>query len=151
MAVPSFSVRFAAPEEVYPLRLAVLRPGGRPEDAVFEGDSESDTVHFTAVRPDGSTVGVASLYRASHPNLRAESPFQLRGMATHPSVRGSGCGKLLVRHALDYCRESGTDVLWCNARKGAVSFYTALGFETVGVPFVIAGIGPHLRMVYRLS
>lgn len=146
----SFSVRFAAPEDVYPLRLEVLRPGGVREDAVFEGDRDADTVHFVAVGEDESVVGVVSLYRAAHPEVPAESPYQLRGMATHPSVRGAGCGKLLLLAALKYCRETGADALWCNAREGAVSFYAGAGLKTVGEPFDIPGIGPHLRMVCRL-
>lgn len=41
---------------------------------------------------------------------------------------------------------AGAEVLWCNARVGALGFYLRLGFATIGEEFEIAGIGPHFVM-----
>lgn len=135
-------------EAVYPLRLEVLRPGGALADCVFPGDNDPDTVHFAIYDGDGPARGIASFYNAAHPEVIGEHPVQLRGMATHPSVRGKGCGKALVRHALRFFAANAREVMWCNAREVAVTFYKNLGFEITAAPFDIPGIGPH-RVMYR--
>lgn len=155
-------------DRVYPLRLEVLRPGGALTDCIFEGDDDPRTVHFAALDKEGVIRGIVSFYRAFHPAVAGRCPVQLRGMATHPSVRGKGFGKALVHHALDFfsarsdSRESAfpdtsrnspvqaCDVIWCNARVGADSFYARSGFRTIGKPFEVKGIGMHQVMYVRL-
>jgi GNAT superfamily N-acetyltransferase len=137
--------------QVYPLRLQVLRPGGTLGECIWPGDDLSTTIHFGAVSSDGQIAGVASFYEQSHPELKASKPVQLRGMATHPDVRGKGFGKAIVVHALQYYREQGADLMWCNAREVAVSFYENLGFQITGDPFNIGNIGKHWVMFIRLN
>jgi ribosomal protein S18 acetylase RimI-like enzyme len=136
--------------DVYPLRLLVLRPGGKLEDCIFSGDDAPETVHFAAKDDRDCIVGVASFYRASHEDVPSGKGIQLRGMATHPDVRGLGYGKELVLESLKYFKENGAEVIWCNAREVAVSFYSSLNFKVVGAPFEIPGIGPHRVMWRRL-
>jgi len=142
-------------EAVYPLRLEVLRPGGILADCVFAGDDDPDTVHFAAFNSEGKVEGIASFYQASHPAVHGKRLVQLRGMATHPSVRGEGYGKAIVRFALGFfagvggaLSEKTNDVMWCNAREVAIPFYETLGFQITAEPFDIPGIGPH-RVMFR--
>jgi ribosomal protein S18 acetylase RimI-like enzyme len=133
-------------EAVYPLRLLVLRPGGRLRDCVFAGDDEA--LHFAAFTANDEVVGVASFFDKGHPDLSGVHLIQLRGMATDPNFRGEGFGKALVEFALGYFAGKGTDMMWCNARQRAVGFYESLGFVKIGAPFNIEGIGEHW-MMYR--
>lgn len=144
------TVSIVSTAEVYPLRLLVLRPGGKHEDCIFSGDSAPDTVHFAVKDMQGHIFGVASFYRSEHIEVPTTRSMQLRGMATHPNVRGLGYGKALVLEALRYFAEKGEDAIWCNAREVAVTFYSSLGFDLVGEPFDIPGIGPHRVMWRRL-
>lgn len=137
-------------EVIYPLRLLVLRPGGTLADCVFEGDEAETTLHLGAYDVMYNLKGIASYYEAPMPGHTFEKPIQLRGMATHPEVRGMGFGKELIHHGVMLFRATGNDVIWCNAREVAVKFYERLGFEVVGAPFDIPRIGPHRLMRYIL-
>jgi ribosomal protein S18 acetylase RimI-like enzyme len=144
------TVSMVSAAEVYPLRLLVLRPGGKHEDCIFSGDDDPDTLHLAAKDDQGRILGVASFYQAGHSEVPSKQCMQLRGMATHPDVRGLGYGKALVLEALRYFREKGQDAIWCNAREIAITFYTSLDFQILGEPFEIPGIGPHRVMWRRL-
>jgi hypothetical protein len=43
------------------------------------------------------------------------------------------------------------DYLWFNARRVAYDFYASLGALFISGEFEMPGIGPHRRMVYRIS
>jgi ribosomal protein S18 acetylase RimI-like enzyme len=144
--------------KVYPLRLQVLRPGGVLSDCVFPGDEDAHTLHLAAFDSGTELVGVASFYRASLHAVFGDHPVQLRGMATHPSVRGKGYGKALVRFALHFfsaneadLSEKAPDVMWCNAREVAVLFYESLGFQIASPRFDIPGIGAHRVMYLKMQ
>jgi ribosomal protein S18 acetylase RimI-like enzyme len=66
-------------------------------------------------------------------------------MAVEPAVQGQGIGRELVE-ALKARFTERRESLWCNARTTAAGFYVGLGFEVVGVPFDVPGIGPHVVM-----
>ncbi len=138
-------------EQVYPLRLKVLRPGGVLADCIWPGDDLQNTVHMGAMDDAGNVLGVASFFEQNHPDLAALRPIQLRGMATHPDARGKGYGKALVIHAMEEYSLNGADLMWCNAREVAVSFYQNLGFQITGEPFNIGTIGKHWVMFIRLN
>lgn len=146
-ALGNIEVRPITAEETWPLRLAVLRPGRPIESARFPGDDAPGTRHFGAFR-NGQLLGIASLYAAEMPARPGELAFQLRGMATAPEARGLGLGRALVHACIEFARESGVRLIWCNARTGAVGFYRKLGFEVFGNEFEIADVGPHFRMAW---
>ncbi len=141
----------AKAEEIYPLRLLVLRPGGTLSDCRFEGDDLDSTFHLKASDVFGNVLAIASFYEKSQPQLSGGRAIQLRGMASHPEVRGLGYGKALVQHALQGYTLDNAELMWCNAREVAVSFYERLGFTKFGEPFDIAGIGKHWVMWTRLT
>lgn len=149
------TVRDITAAETRPLRSEVLRPGQPPESLVYPGDDAPDSLHAAAI-VDDAIVGIATVYPEAMPDAVADAlgdvdfdptnAFRLRGMATLPSYRGSGLGRAVLTRCLAHVRDAGADVLWCNARSGALGFYRRLGFETVGDEFDIAGIGPHYVM-----
>ncbi len=149
------TVRALSAAETRPLRSEVLRPGTPPDALVYPGDDVPGSFHAGAL-VDGEVVGIATVYPEPVPDeyaadLRAggrdpSNAFRLRGMATRAHLQGSGLGRAVLERCLEHVREAGAEVLWCNARVGALGFYQRLGFETVGNEFDIAGIGPHYVM-----
>jgi GNAT superfamily N-acetyltransferase len=140
-------IREITAEETIAVRHPVLRPGRVREDAVFACDAEAGTRHFGAFDATEVLVGVVTIHPAA---LDGVAGWQLRGMATVPSVRGQGQGAALVRRVEDVVRGCGGRLLWCNARVAAVAFYERLGWEVVGDEFDIPTVGPHFRMIRRL-
>jgi predicted GNAT family N-acyltransferase len=141
-------------EETWPLRHLVLRAGKPLETCRWPGDEEPSTRHFALRAADGDELGsgeiiaIASIYQRSH-EAAAPGPdsWQLRGMATRPDLRGRGLGGQLLVQLMAHCRDRLQGrIMWCNARSSAVPFYLRHGFETVGVEFLIEGIGPHYVM-----
>jgi predicted GNAT family N-acyltransferase len=143
-------VQEVAAEVTYELRRAVLRPGGG--DVVWAGDEDPATFHLAARTADGSVVGVVRFSPAPCPwRADARAPWQLRGMATDPAVRGSGAGRALVVAGTAAVAARGGDLVWCDARTAAVGFYELMGFTVVSEPFDKPGIGPHLGMLKDLA
>jgi GNAT superfamily N-acetyltransferase len=135
----SIAVRRASPGEVIDLRLAVLRPGGAREDAVWDGDHEPETRHWVA-ESDGRIVGVATVLARPYPD--GDGPaWQLRGMAVGAEERGTGVGRALLDA---FAAEVGAPI-WCNARVTAIAFYERAGWRVTSEPFDTA-VGPHRRM-----
>ena len=149
--------------------------GGSYESAKFHGDDFASTVHFRFVaestefsRSDLASpnsgdhfqnaeqhpaVACATLMESDPPaQIRAligsGNDFrQLRGMAVSEVLRGSGIGsKLLleIHHYADISQPK--ELLWCNAREGAVPFYEKMGWRTAGEMFEIKGVGAHIAM-----
>jgi ribosomal protein S18 acetylase RimI-like enzyme len=136
-------------EATYALRGAVLRPGGG--DLVWPGDEDPATFHLAARTADGRTVGVVRFSPAPCPwRADARAPWQLRGMATDPEVRGSGAGRAMVDAGLAAVAARGGGLVWCDARTAAVGFYERMGFTVVSAAFDKPGIGPHLGMLKDL-
>jgi predicted GNAT family N-acyltransferase len=115
-------------------------------ECIWPGDEAETTFHLAAHHSEADIIGIASFYTNGHTSVNAIHPMQLRGMATHPAVRGEGAGKEIIRYALRWLSSKGVDVVWCNAREVAVSFYEALGFIKIGDSFEIPGIGTHWVM-----
>jgi ribosomal protein S18 acetylase RimI-like enzyme len=67
-------------------------------------------------------------------------------MATDSNSQRKGYATELMIESFKELKGKGTDLLWCNARLGAVSFYESLGFNITGELFNIEGIGPHYYM-----
>jgi predicted GNAT family N-acyltransferase len=135
--------------ETLPLRAAVLRPGGDP--AAMPGDEHPATLHLAARTPDGQIVGVVRFSPAPCPwRPEASAPWQLRGMATDPTVRGAGAGRALVAEGLGRVRAQGGDLVWCHARVAAAGFYERMGLAVVTEPYDKPPIGLHVGMVIDL-
>jgi GNAT superfamily N-acetyltransferase len=136
--------------ETRPIRSEILRPGQPPDALVYPGDDAPSSLHAGAF-VDGALAGIATVYPEPMPaapdaDLDPSRAFRLRGMATRAGLQGRGIGRAVLARCIDHVRDSGADVLWCNARVGALGFYKRLGFQTLGDEFDIAGIGPHFVM-----
>ncbi len=135
----------------YPLRAAVLRVG-RPVE--IDGDDDPGTLHLAATLPGAAGPRVVGVVRF-HPapcawQPDAGRPWQLRGMATDPLVRGAGAGRALVAEGLVRLATAGADLVWCDAREAAVGFYEKMGFALVTDSYDVPAVGPHRGMLIRL-
>ena len=133
-----------AAEVTYALRAAVLRPDGG--EITWAGDEDPATFHLAAHR-GGRVVGVVRFSPAPCPWRTATAPWQLRGMATDPDLRGAGVGRAMVADGLDRVLARGGDLVWCHARVTAAGFYGRMGFTAVTREYDKPGIGPHVGML----
>ncbi len=144
---------------VLPLRTRVLRPdwpAGRL--LTFAEDGLAATVHVAA-GPAGAVVGVATVYPQSPPagvfadvpDVPAGAAWQLRGMATDRSARGTGVGAAVLAACVAAVAGRGGALLWCNARTSAAGFYERAGWTPAGGVFDVPGVGPHVRMARAVT
>lgn len=139
-------IRSVDPALTRPLRRQVLRPHQTLEELVHPGEEDPRTVFFAALE-EGEVVGCAGLFRESPPDRPGlAGAWRLRSMATHPSVRGTGLGGMILQACLDHVRREGGALLWCSARTTAADFYRRHGFEPFSEVYEVPGLGPHVDM-----
>ena len=161
-------VRPVTAAAVRPLRHALLRPETPPEALVYPGDDSPDALHVGAFAPDDAgtdarderLVGIATVVPTPPPDrLRGHVPdeafgpgaaFRLRGMATGEAARGTGLGRSLLEACVAHVRARGGQVLWCDARLGAVGFYRRMGLGAWGDEYDVPGAGRHVLMWRRV-
>ena len=143
--------KIISPSETHSLRHRVLWPHIERElDCVIDIDERRDAIHLGTF--DGEKiVSIGSLFEMKSTKISFEKQYRLRAMATHPDHRGKDCGKILVEKAIEILREKKVDVLWCDARIGAVGFYQSLGFNVLDEVYDVPNIGPHKFMWIELS
>jgi GNAT superfamily N-acetyltransferase len=134
----------------FAVRHPVLRAGKPLESCMFEGDTLDSTIHF-GYYIDDVLVGVASVFKKSHPNFKTEKQYQLRGMAVLENYQKKGIGEALVKTAEAYVKSENLNFIWFNARAIAVPFYKKLGYHIQGQEFDIPNIGPHYLMYKHLN
>ncbi len=71
-------------------------------------------------------------------------------MAVLDSEQKKGYGKLLMEYLEQFLKEEKADLIWFNAREGAVNFYKKLNYSVTGIPFEIKNIGIHLIMFKKV-
>jgi ribosomal protein S18 acetylase RimI-like enzyme len=137
--------------EVRPMRSALLRPRQRPDELVYGGDALPGALHAVARDDAGTVIGIVSVSPEPHPTRPAFGDWRIRGMATDPSVRGTGVGAALLAFAMAHARRAGGRRVWCNARTTAVGFYRRFGMRTEGEEFLYGDDLPHYVMSGPLS
>jgi GNAT superfamily N-acetyltransferase len=115
----------------------------------MKGDHEDESLHL-GLYLDGELVSIASCIKASLSDFHGLH-YQLRGMATAETHQGKGYGRELLKATEGRLEKLGVDLLWCNARTGALGFYTNLGYQILGSPFEVPGIGEHYKMFKKIG
>ena len=137
-------------EETHPLRSLVLRHWDISTPCPFDGDADKTTHHFGCVF-DNEIVSIVSFYERKNENFGDKTMVQVRGMATHPDFASKGFGSELMNFTIDFFRNRGIDLIWCNAREIAFGFYQNLSFVGIGDNFIIPEIGIHRVMYLDLN
>ena len=130
--------------ETHALRRRILRTGPPSDVVVWDGDDEASTFHLGVRSLDGEVVAISTWLLRRYPDRPAVGAFQLRGMATEPSQRGTGVSGRLLVTGLDRCAAAGASLVWARARVAALTFYERHGFEPVGPEYTDLTTGlPH--------
>lgn len=145
-----FEVRPVTVEAVRPLRRALLRPHQQVEELVYRGDDDPRSLHVGGFRHD-HLIGIASVFPRPMPGHTGIDAWQVRGMAVEHGLRGYGLGGLMLERCIEHAATHGARLVWCNARSGCHGFFSRYGFTVDGDPFEMPDIGPHHRMLIRLS
>ncbi len=132
-------------EKIRPLRHAELRQDQPFSTTSYLRDNDKDTFHMACL-VDSKVVTCATFYPEETEKISAVKAYRLRGMATDSKFRRRGYGRELMETSFKKLKNYGADMLWCNARLVAISFYESLGFKILGEIFNIEGIGPHYYM-----
>ncbi len=130
--------------EAYPLRQMVLRPYLSVDEVGTDYDHAEGTFHV-GYTVDDRIVAIMSVLRDAVPET-GEDAWRIRSMASHPDVRGSGCGGKVLEFGINHAMGIQRLPIWCNARRVAYGFYARYGFAVVSDEFEIEGIGPHKVM-----
>ncbi|MFD2725466.1 GNAT family N-acetyltransferase [Hyunsoonleella rubra] len=117
---------------------------------MFDGDDLESTLHFGLFLKD-EIVAIASFMKNKNDLLKSKNQYQLRGMAVLKKVQGMGFGKKILAFGEKALKAEDIETVWCNARKVAVNFYNRNGYEIIGKPFNIEGIGTHYVMFKNLQ
>lgn len=150
LKMKNFEVKQIDAAQTHYLRHQVLWPHIlKEEDCVIDMDHREDAIHLGCFYGE-EIVSIGSLFQVGSSKIQAEYPYRLRAMATDPHWRGKNAGKELILFAFDLLRKKKVDVLWCDARKVAVGFYTTLGFEILLEEYEVPRIGPHYFMWKKL-
>ncbi|MCT4698166.1 GNAT family N-acetyltransferase [Tenacibaculum haliotis] len=134
-------------EETYAMRLAILR-NEIELPYKFKEDFFEETFHLGAYYEE-ELVGIATFMKNKMEGFE-EAQYQLRGMATLEKVRGKGFGKEIIEEAKNILSKKEVFILWCNARKEAVSFYEKLSFNKMGAAFDVVKVGVHFKMYTKI-
>lgn len=146
MGTSEISIREIRPEDTYPIRQQILRPGRPKEEVQFSGDTDKSTLHLGAF-VDNRLVGIASFVKNPHKDFDEQEQYQLRGMAILPEARNKQLGKQLLQWAEAFLKEQRqVNFLWCNARESAVDFYRKNNYRTHGDYFEIPNVCTHIVM-----
>lgn len=145
-----FEVEHTALEKIIDVRHQVLREGQSRETCYLTKDSELLTTHF-ALKKDNTIIGCSSVYKETHPDFSLKQSWRIRGMAVLPEYRNQQLGNRLLDACINHAIHNKADVIWCNARINAVSFYKRAGFKIIGDEFEIENIGAHFLMAKNLG
>lgn len=139
------------PEDTHALRRTVLRSGTPSDEVVFDGDELATTFHL-GLRDGDQVLAVSTWLQRPYPDRPGDAGFQLRGMATIETRRGSGLATQLLEAGLERCRAAGAVLVWARARDTALTFYTRHGFAPAGLGYVDLATGlPHHDVIKPLT
>lgn len=141
-------IKSVSSDLIRPLRHAELRRGQDFSTTYYDKDNENETIHIACLSQN-NVISCATFYPEFSYKLKSKNPYRLRGMATATDFTRRGIGTMLMKKAFKLLQKN-VDIIWCNARTGALNFYKKLGFEVIGDIFNIKDIGPHYYMFKKI-
>ena len=137
-------------EDVRPLRHSELRKGQAFSTTSYIEDYEPDTFHMACIINE-KIVTCASYYKEKSIKIKSDNEYRLRGMATDSNFQRKGYATDLMQESFKELKKRDCNMVWCNARLGAVDFYKSIGFNIIGEIFEIEAIGSHYYMYKEIN
>ena len=144
------NIRKVDAEKVRPLRHSELRKGQDFSTTSYLKDYEEGTFHMACI-VDEKIVTCTTFYPEKSIKIISDNAYRLRGMATASNFQRKGYATDLMSESFKELKNRDCDMVWCNARLGAVDFYKSVGFKITGELFDIEGIGPHYYMYKEIN
>ena len=130
-------------QEALIVRAPVLRKNQPLEWASMYEDNSPNTYHFGGIVKK-EVIGTATIYPENR-KLKSNE-WRLRGMAVLDKFQSKGIGEDILKSCIELIKSKKGQLLWCNARIGAVNFYKKCGFTICSNEFHIPNIGTHFEM-----
>ena len=132
------------------IRSQVLWPHKELNDCIISEDNLQSTFHL-GVFLKSDVVSIGTFIKEKNNTFNnIYDQYRLRAMATSKNHQGKSMGQMLINFAIKYLREKNIKILWCDARKVAITFYKKSGFKTHGEYYLIPKIGLHKLMYIYL-
>lgn len=137
--------------QTYPLRHSLLRKGKPLSSCQFEKDKSLETIHLGAFDSE-KLIGIISAFLMNCPDYPKKTGVQLRALAVEYKYQRIGIASKLINQIIsDIQKKLNPDCIWLNARIAANELYKLNGFNYLGSPFEINGIGMHQRFIKFFS
>ena len=136
-------------KDCYSIRQQVLWQHKSVAECGIPIDSQEGAFHLGAFL-DGELVCIGSFFKQKNPQFNQANQYRLRAMATLAHAQKKGTAKSLLEFAVQKLKIEFQDLLWCDARIIATSFYSKLGFSKKGASYEIPIIGTHFLMYKQL-
>jgi GNAT superfamily N-acetyltransferase len=144
-------VNYISSKNCIDLRSRILRPGQNIELCHFLEDDFESTFHL-GITIDNQIVCNGTFMENTNPLFSEfKNQYRLRGMATDLKFQSQGYGQLILQKAEEILSQKKCELLWCNARQSAFSFYEKCGFQYRGDLFDIESVGPHKVMFKEIK
>ena len=132
------------------LRASLNNPGDREAmlanpDAIVLPPGQLDAGQVFVAEQKGVIVGFAVVLP------REDGQVELDGLFVEPSLWKGGIGRSLVDHSAVFARKFGAMALHVIGNPHALGFYTACGFESLGVTKTRFGTGLLMRLRLQSS
>ena len=143
-------IRSVSVAEARSIRREVLRPGRPESEVTYPHDDSVSAIHLGVFEGNG-LIGAATFLPEECAGHKGAIAWRLRGMAVVESARARGLGSELLSHGINRASHSGVDIVWCNGRVPARSFYERHGFSAIGEEFFIPVTGPHYLFILQVG
>jgi ElaA protein len=113
------------------------------QNCVFQDADNQDQSSWHLM---GWQDGLLAAYTRLVPPGQIYEEASIGRVVTDPASRGTGAGRLLMTESIAHCEELfGSGPIRIGAQQYLEAFYTSLGFEKTGEPYLEDGI-PHIYM-----
>jgi len=132
------------------IRLNVLWPHKKKNNCYLKEDNLESTFHI-GVFFNNRLISIGTFIKQKNILFDdKKEQYRLRAMATEKKFQKKSMGKKLILFAEKILKNKKTKLLWCDARKEAIPFYSKLGFQVQGEYYEIPKIGLHKLMYLYL-
>ena len=142
--------RVISSELTYEIRKQVLWPHIKNGDYSISVDKHPDTFHLGTFL-DKKIVSIGTFVKQENNNFNCKEQYRLRAMATDRKYRKKNAAKTLFLKAIEILKNKNTNLLWCDARIGAIKFYQSVNMKSLEGIYNIPHIGEHKTMYIYLN